>query len=195
LELLKYPNFNTDSKEQNPLKKSVNKIGNKLLFQAISSQEERSQGPADKQTQSTELTTTPAEIACSVQIDQLQQKKLDQSIKLEQTNVKLEEVSKQCNVINGDNLDNTDEKIMYWMKKSDRYKDHLASCNNDVKALSGRIKGMEQSQKSKEDQDEVWQKAWAKHDHGICVKACDLMRNAACKMAFGLLSFRSCILD
>ena len=92
-------------------------------------------------------------------------------------------------------MDNTDEKIRYWIKKSDNYKDELVSCKKEVKLLHVKIQDMEQIQKSKDEHEEVWQKAWAKHDHRMCVKACDLMRTAACKMAFGLLSFRSYFLD
>ena len=163
-----------------------------LLFQTNSTTE----SIEDRcENQSTELTTTPSEIACLIQIDQLQQQKLNQSIELYETSLKLDKVSKECNLTLGDDLDNTDEKIKYWVNKSDSYKDELVSCKKEVKLLSVKIQDMEQIQKSKDEHEEVWQKAWAKHDHRMCVRACDLMRTAACKMAFGLLSFRSNILD
>jgi len=37
---------------------------------------------------------------------------------------------------------------------------------------------------------------WAKeHDYGMCVKACDLMRTAACKLAFNILPFKGYLIE
>ncbi len=47
----------------------------------------------------------------------------------------------------------------------------------------------------KREQEEVWEKAWKKQDYGLCVKACNMMKNAACKLAFNFFPFKGYLLD
>jgi len=50
--------------------------------------------------------------------------------------------------------------------------------------------------KTRAKEEKTWQKAWAKeHDYGMCVKACDLMRTAACKLAFNILPFKGYLIE
>jgi hypothetical protein len=47
----------------------------------------------------------------------------------------------------------------------------------------------------KQERENAWERAWAQQDHGLCVKACDMMRTAACKVAFNFFPFKGYLLD
>jgi len=50
-------------------------------------------------------------------------------------------------------------------------------------------------QKLKDEQERLWDDVWKKQNYGMCVQACNMMKTAACKLAFNYLPYKDYLID
>jgi len=94
-----------------------------------------------------------------------------------------------CIVTSTEEMNVPEVELDFWMEKAVICQEELRSCKENNINADGILKTRAKEEKT-------WQKAWAKeHDYGMCVKACDLMRTAACKLAFNILPFKGYLIE
>ena len=50
-------------------------------------------------------------------------------------------------------------------------------------------------QEFKDEQERLWDGVWKKQNYGMCVQACNMMKTAACKIAFNYLPYKDYLID
>ena len=65
--------------------------------------------------------------------------------------------------------------------------------NNGADSLDSCLKKFEKEIHM--EREKIWEKAWQKQDYSMCVRTCDMMRTAACKLAFNFLPFKGYLLE
>ena len=121
--------------------------------------------------QTEQLETAQFDVSfCKAELQDKEIEKNEYVSKLNLATVKIDELQKTCN--------QTTENI--WSENSE---EELNVCRKKFE------------EEMKREENESWEKVWKKQDYGLCVNACKMMKNAACKIAFNFFPIKGYLLD